>query len=93
MKSQLEKDLEDATTSTTSDGTKKDKTTRDDKLTPELKEKKQKLNTLNSSIQTIILTPTYVPNTRDHLYKYAAKMEHTNAFTCDISEETVDPIP
>ena len=88
----LEKDLEDATTSTTSDGTKKDKTTRDDKLTPELKEKKQKLNTLNSSIQTIILTPTYVPNTRDHLYKYAAKMEHTNAFTCDISEETVEQI-
>lgn len=88
----LEKDLEDATTSTTSDGTKKDKITRDDKLSPELKEKKQKLNTLNSSIQTIILTPTYVPNTRDHLYKYAAKMEHTNAFTCDISEETVEQI-
>ena len=88
----LEKDLEDATTSTTSDGSKKDKTTRDDKLSPELKEKKQKLNTLNASIQTIILTPTYVPNTRDHLYKYAAKMEHTNAFTCDISEETVEQI-
>lgn len=88
----LEKDLEDATTSTTSDGTKKDKTMRDDKLSPELKEKKQKLNTLNASIQTIILTPMYVPNTRDHLYKYAAKMEHANAFTCDISEETVEQI-
>ena len=88
----LEKDLEDATTSTTGDGTRKDKTTRDDKLSPELKEKKQKLNTLNASIQTIILTPTYVPNTRDHLYKYAAKMEHDNAFTCDISEETVEQI-
>lgn len=88
----LEKDLEDATTSTTSDGTKKDKPTRDDKLSPELKEKKQKLNTLNASIQTIILTPTYVPNTHDHLYKYAAKMEHANAFTCDISEETVEQI-
>jgi hypothetical protein len=88
----LEKDLEDATTSTTSDGTKKDKTTRDDKLTPELKEKKQKLNTLNASIQTIILTPMYVPNTHDHLYRYASKMEHVNSFTCDVSEETVEQI-
>lgn len=88
----LEKDLEDATTSTTSDGIKKDKTTRDDKLTPELKEKKQKLNTLSASIQTIILTPMYVPNTHDHLYRFAPKAEHINPFTCDVSEETVEQI-
>ena len=88
----LEKDLEDATTSMSSDGSKKDKITRDDKLSPELREKKQQLNTISSQIQTIILTPMYVPNARDHLYKYASKMSHTNAFTCDISEETVEKI-
>ena len=73
-------------------GSKKDKITRDDKLSPELREKKQQLNTISSQIQTIILTPMYVPNARDHLYKYASKMSHTNAFTCDISEETVEKI-
>ena len=43
-------------------------------------------------METISLNPTYVPNTRDHLYKYAAKMNHVNAFTCEISEETVEQI-
>jgi hypothetical protein len=40
----------------------------------------------------ISLNPTFVPNTRDHLYKYAPKLKITNAFTCQISEETVESI-
>jgi hypothetical protein len=93
----LEKDLEDAVASksNTTSGDKKDKNNGDDKLSPEMKVKKQKLSVLRESMQTIVLNPTYVPNTRDHLYKYAAKMNPgniTNAFTCTISEDTVEQI-
>jgi hypothetical protein len=92
----LEKDLEDAVAAkAVTDNSKKDKNNGDDKLSPEMKQKKQKLAVLQESMETIILNPTYVPNTRDHLYKYASKMNPgkiTNAFTCDISEETVEQI-
>jgi hypothetical protein len=89
----LEKDLEDAVAGKAATIEKKEKNNGDDKLSPELKAKKQKLATLQESLQTISLNPTYVPNTRDHLYKYAVKMNKlTNAFTCEISEETVEQI-
>ena len=90
---ELEKDLEDAEASKNTTGEKKEKAPMGDaKLSPENKAKKQKLLTLQESMETISLNPTYVPNTRDHLYKYAAKMNHVNAFTCEISEETVEQI-
>jgi hypothetical protein len=89
----LEKDLEDAVASKSTTTTeKKEKNNGDDKLSPELKAKKQKLATLQESLQMISLNPTFVPNTRDHLYKYAPKLKITNAFTCQISEETVESI-
>jgi hypothetical protein len=92
----LEKDLEDAvaakSTSTANENSKKEKNNGDDKLSPEMKAKKQKLTVLQESMETISLNPTYVPNTRDHLYKYAARMNHANVFTCQISEENVEQI-
>jgi hypothetical protein len=93
---ELEKELEDAVAAkAVTDNSKKEKNNGDDRLSPELKAKKQKLGDLQDSIKTISLNPTYVPNTRDHLYKYAAKMNPgkiTNAFTCQISEQTVEQI-
>jgi hypothetical protein len=94
---EIEKDLEDAVAakSTTNETNKKDKNNGDDKLSPEMKAKKQKLSIMRESLETISLNPTYVPNTRDHLYKYAAKMNPgkiTNAFTCEISEDIVEQI-
>lgn len=89
----LEKDLEDAVAAkSTTETNKKDKNNGDDKLSPEMKAKKQKLSVLSESMEPIVLNPSYVPNTRDHLYKYAAKMSHVNAFTCDISEDMVEQI-
>ena len=89
----LEKELEDAVAAkATTDNSKKEKNSGDDRLSPEMKAKKQKLGDLHDSIKTISLNPTYVPNTRDHLYKYAAKMNQANAFTCQISEQTVEQI-
>jgi len=91
---EIEKDLEDAVAAkvTTNETNKKDKNNGDDKLSPEMKAKKQKLSVLQESIETISLNPSYVPNTRDHLYKYAAKMNHANVFTCEISEDIVEQI-
>ena len=57
-----------------------------------MKEKKQKLAVMQENMETIILNPTYVPNTRDHLYKYASKVGHVNAFTCNLSEDIVEQI-
>jgi len=90
---EIEKDLEDAIASKNTTTTeKKDKNNGADKLSPEMKAKKQKLSVLQESIETISLNPTYVPNTRDHLYKYAARMNHANVFTCQISEDIVEQI-
>jgi hypothetical protein len=90
---EIEKDLEDAVNAkAVTDNSKKDKNNGDDKLSPEMKAKKQKLLALQESIETISLNPTYVPNTRDHLYKYAARMNHANVFTCQISEDIVEQI-
>jgi len=85
----IENDLEDARSALS------EKSSSDDKLSPEMKEKKQKLLILNTSIKTIILPPSFVPNTQDHLYKYATRMnkeENMNAFTSNISEENVEQI-
>ena len=96
----LEKNMEDERNKGASvrgggDGNSSKKKDNDEKMSAELKEKQLKLDALKAGIQTIILQPSFVPNTRDHLYKYAAKMNPgkiANAFTCDISEETVEQI-
>jgi len=98
----LEKDLEDCIKSedgncggSSGNSNKKNKGSsdkNDDKLSPERKEMKQKLYLLQSTIKTVILNPMFVPNTRDHLYKYALRFnpgQNTDAFTCDISEDIV----
>jgi hypothetical protein len=92
---EMEKDLEDAIeakSTSSSESSKKEKNNGDDRLSPEMKAKKQKLSVLQESMKTISLNPTYVPNTRDHLYKYAARMNHANVFTCQISEDNVEQI-
>jgi hypothetical protein len=90
---EMEKDLEDAVAAkAVTDNSKKDKNNGDDKLSPEMKAKKQKMSTLQESMETISLNPTYVPNTRDHLYKYAGRMKYGNVFTCQISEQIVEQI-
>jgi hypothetical protein len=91
---ELEKDLEDAVNAkAVNENSKKDKNNGGDKLSPEMKEKKQKMAVLQESLETIILNPTYVPNTRDHLYKYAPKtLNHANVFTCNLAEDIVEQI-
>ena len=64
----------------------------DERLSPELKKDKQQIEDLKMSVKMVMLNPAYVPNTTDHLYKYAAKFEAPQAFTCNISEDVVEQI-
>ena len=64
----------------------------DERISPELKKDKQQIEDLKMSVKMVMLNPAYVPNTTDHLYKYAAKVEAPQAFTCNISEDVVEQI-
>ena len=73
-------------------GSSSKKSDSDERLSPELKKDKQQIEDLKMSVKMVMLNPTYVPNTTDHLYKYAAKVEAPQAFTCNISEDVVEQI-
>ena len=65
----------------------------DDRVSPELAQKKMQVEELRNCIQMIMLNPAYVPNTKDHIYKYAAAhSDIPNAFMCDVSEDRVEQI-
>jgi hypothetical protein len=49
----------------------------------------QELNMLKSMIKSATLNDTYVPNTHEHLNKWAEKMRATSAFRSDIEESTI----
>jgi hypothetical protein len=74
------------------DSGKSKKTQSDDRMSPEMKQKSQQIEEMRSCIKMVVLNPTYVPNTKDHLYKYASKVEAPNAFTSNISEHIVEQI-
>lgn len=63
----------------------------EERSSPEMKQKKQKIEELKASIKMVMLNPAYVPNTKDHLYKYSSSSV-TNAFTCDVAEHIVEQI-
>jgi hypothetical protein len=64
----------------------------DERISPELKEKKQQIEDLRACIKMVMLNPIYVPNTNDHLYKHAAQVEAPRAFTSNVSEHMVEEI-
>lgn len=57
----------------------------------ELKPIISKINNLKNLIESINLDEIYIPNTKDHLFKYGKK-NINNAFTCDISENIIEKI-
>jgi hypothetical protein len=68
----------------------------DDRLSPEMKKLKQTIEELHLSMKLVVLNPSYVPNTHDHLYKYAPltldKTPNKHVFTCNVSEHIVEQI-
>ena len=79
------------------DGGGKSKKDKEDRVSPEMKQLKQQIEEMSVAMKLVILNPIYVPNTRDHLYKYAASNPSAinasnNAFTCNVSEHIVEQI-
>jgi len=85
--SKLDKEFEDATAK---DADKDNKMSNDNRLSPELRRLKQKIDGLRSNIRTTSLPDLFIPNRKDHIKKYKpGYAKDTNAFTCDISDSTV----
>lgn len=98
----LEKDLED--------GTKKDenkeKKMSEGRVDPEMKKIMEKIDQIRVNIKAVFLNPKYVPNTKEHIYKYMPNVDAFNhdddddksnyekrrQFSCDISEYMVEQI-
>lgn len=90
------------------DGTKKDdgkekKAGNTDRMDPEMKQKLLHIQQLQSSIKLVVLSPQYIPNTTEHLFKYAPRVyndeEDKNVkdtsgkpFTSNVSEDYVEKI-
>ena len=85
--SKLDKEFEDATAK---DAEKDNKMSDDNRLSPELRRLKQKIDGLRSTIRPTSLPDLFIPNRKDHIKKYKpGYATDTNAFTCDISDATV----
>lgn len=93
------------------DGTKKDdgkekKAGNTDRMDPEMKQKLEHIQQLQSMIKLVVLSPQYVPNTTEHLYKYATRVYNEEEdsvsapgkdtsgkpFTSNVSEDYVEKI-
>ena len=101
----MQKKYEDGTRG---DEGKEKKMANDERLDPVMKKLKQDMETAYTQLRSIALNPVYVPNTRDHLYKYAPHaVGSTHAvgsasvgsasgnhlpFSSDISEEHVEQL-
>jgi hypothetical protein len=84
----LEKDYEDGISK---EDMKEKKVANERGIPPELRALKNKIERLKETIKTISLPDIYIPNTKDHLFKWGhSKIQ--NAFTSDISEYTVEQI-
>ena len=86
----LEKDLEDGTKKDES----KEKKMNEGRVDPEMKKLMIKIETMKLSVKTVALNTVFVPNTKEHIYKYASKVEAFNGipYTSAISEYIVEQI-
>jgi hypothetical protein len=84
----MEKDYEDGISK---EDMKENKIANNRGIPPELRALKNSIEILKESIKTISLPDMYIPNSKDHLFKWGHK-EIKNAFASDISEYTVEQI-
>ena len=84
----LEKDYEDGIGK---EDAKDKKSANERGISPELRGLKNKIESLKNTIKTVSLPDMYIPNKKDHLFKWGHSGEIT-AFTSDISEYTVEQI-
>ena len=84
----MEKDYEDGIGK---EDMKEKKVANDRGIPPELRVLKNKMEALKDTIKTVSLPDIFVPNKKDHLFKWGHQSIQ-NAFTSDISEYTVEQI-
>ena len=86
----LEKEFEDGT----AEDADKEKKKLNERMDPKMKARKQKIEEARTQVKTIALDPIFVPNTEDHLYKYARNkvLGHGVPFTSDISDHVVEQL-
>jgi len=84
----MEKDYEDGISK---EEMKEKKISKDRGIPPEMRILKRQIDTMKEKIQTVSLPDMYIPNKKDHLYKWGHK-DIKNAFTSDITEYTVERI-
>ena len=86
----LEKDYEDGLNK---DDVKENKLAKDRGISPEMRTLKRRIDNLKNLIKTVNLPDIYIPNTNDHLFKWAKNESGNNkAFTSDISDYVVEKI-
>lgn len=84
----MEKDYEDGISK---EDMKDNKISNNRGIPPELRALKSGIEILKESIKTVSLPDMYIPNSKDHLFKWGHK-EIRNAFSSDISEYIVEQI-
>tara|TARA_Y100000389_G_scaffold204352_1_gene256396 strand:+ start:4825 stop:7206 length:2382 start_codon:yes stop_codon:yes gene_type:complete len=84
----MEKDYEDGLSK---EDMKEKKVSNDRGIPQELRTLKNQIETLKNTIRTVTLPDMYVPNKKDHLFKWGHS-SIINAFTSDISDYTVEQI-
>jgi hypothetical protein len=86
----LEKDLEDGTKKDES----KEKKMNEGRVDPEMKKLMYKIESMKLLVKSVALNTTFVPNTKDHIYKYASRVENFagTPYTSAISEYIVEQI-
>jgi hypothetical protein len=82
----LEQELEDGTTK----DDEKDKKKTNERMSPEMKRLKTKIEDMRRLVRKVALNEMFVPNTNLHLGRFNAHC--TNAFTCDISDQIIEKI-
>ena len=82
----MEKQFEDTMAK---EGEKEKKMGDENRMPPEMKQLRMKIENLQLQIQSISMPDIYVPNSRDHLFKWAQGKDTTHAFTPNISDENV----
>ncbi len=83
----LQKTYEDGTSN------EKDKKMTDGRVDPEMKRIMSEIDKLSLKIRSVVLEPSYVPNTKQHLDKYASdKTINGLPFTPEITESIVEEI-
>lgn len=71
------------------DDEKEKKAGNEDRMPPEMKQLRRRIENLQQQIKSVSMPEIYVPNSREHLYKWANSEENGQSFTPEIADKYV----